>query len=155
MTPITFFSWEAAGHRIDLHVRDGARRNIVKNDRNVDGVVNRLDVEIHALLGRFVVIGHDDENRIGADVFGVLGVIDRFCGGVGTGSGDNRDALVRRLNTDLHDALVFLVAYCRAFARRSNRYEAVGPLLDLPVDKACICGLIDRVVLIWRNQCGE
>ena len=36
-------------HRVDAHVDDAARRDVVDEDRNADGVVDRLEVPIHAL----------------------------------------------------------------------------------------------------------
>ena len=63
---------EQPRHRLDRHVDHRARRDVVDDDRNADGVVDRLEVLVHALLRRLVVIGRDDQHRIGAGLLGML-----------------------------------------------------------------------------------
>jgi len=67
---------EQPRHGVHAHVDHRTRRNIVDDDRNSDRIVDRLEVLVHALLGRLVVVGRHHQNRIGAGLFGVLGELD-------------------------------------------------------------------------------
>ena len=61
--------------------------------------------------------------------------VDRLGGAVRAGAGDHRHPAPRLLDADLDDPLVLVVAQRRALAGRADRDEAVGAVLDLPVDE--------------------
>ena len=58
-------------HGRHRHVDHRARRDIVDDDGDADGVVDRLEMPVKPLLARLVVIGRDDEQGIGAGFFRV------------------------------------------------------------------------------------
>ena len=76
-------------HRLDRHVDDRARRNIVDDDRDADGIVDRLEMAIEAALVRLVVIGGDHENGVGAGRLGMAGELNRLDRVVRPGAGDD------------------------------------------------------------------
>ena len=110
-----------AGHGLDRHVDDAAGRDVVDDDRQVDGVGDGAEVEIHALLCGPVVIGRDDEGGVGAGLFGVTGQFDRLGGAVGAGAGDDGDAAVGDFDGHFDDALVFGVDRASGFRRWCRR----------------------------------
>ena len=72
-TPAMFFKLEQALHGVDRHVDHRAGRDVVDDDRDADGVVDRLEVLVEPFLGRLVVVGRDDQHGVGAGLLGVLG----------------------------------------------------------------------------------
>ena len=97
-TPTMFLQLEEPRHRRDRHVDDRARRDVVDDDRDADRVVHRLEVLVEPFLGRLVVVGRDDEKRVGARLLGVLGELDRLGRVVGAGAGDHRHAPLRLID---------------------------------------------------------
>ena len=72
-TPAMFLSSIEPLHRVDDDVDDRAGRNVVHDDRNADGVVDRLEVLVEPFLGRLVVVGRHHQHGVGAGLLGVLG----------------------------------------------------------------------------------
>ncbi len=85
----------------------------------------------HPLLGRLVVVGHDRQHRVGADLLGETGERHRFGSGVRAGAGNDRHALARHLDRDLDDAAVLLVGHGRA--------SPVVPTGTSPCEPSLIC----------------
>ena len=50
-------------------------RDVVDDDRNADGVVDRLEVLVEPFLRRLVVIGRDHQHGVGARLLGMLATI--------------------------------------------------------------------------------
>ena len=84
--------FKQARHGVDRHVDDGAAGNIVDDDRDADGIVDRLVVLVEAFLGRLVVVGRDDQHRVGARLLGVARQLDGLGGRIRAGAGDDRHA---------------------------------------------------------------
>jgi hypothetical protein len=59
-------------------------------------------------LGRFVVIGANQQETVGAHVFGLVREMDGFGRVVGTCAGDNRNTLVNLVETNLNDIFVLV-----------------------------------------------
>jgi hypothetical protein len=59
-------------------------------------------------LGRFVVVGADQQEAIGAHVLGLVREMDGFGRVVGTCAGDNRNTLVDLVETNLDDIFVLV-----------------------------------------------
>ena len=97
--------FEQPRHGVDRHVDHRAPRNVVDDDRNADGVVDRLVVRVEPVLRRLVVIGRDHEHRIGAGLLGVPGEIDRLLGRIGAGAGHDRDPAARLIDAPFDDLL--------------------------------------------------
>ena len=90
-------------HGVDRHVDHRARRDVVDDDRNADGVVDRLEVLVKPFLRRLVVVGRDHQHGIGAGLFGVLRELDRLVGRVRAGAGDHRHPALRLLDAPFDD----------------------------------------------------
>ena len=112
-------------HRVDRHVDDAARRDVVDHDRNADGVVDRLEMAVEPFLRRLVVIGRDDQHGVRAGLLGVTGQIDRLGGVVRARAGDHRHAAARLVDADVDDATVLFMRQRRAFARRADGHQAM------------------------------
>ena len=62
LTPTMFFSSNSRAIVSTDHVDHRARRDVVDDDRDADGVVDRLVVLVEAFLVRLVVVGRDDQH---------------------------------------------------------------------------------------------
>ena len=150
-----FFKLVKPLHGVDRHVDHRTRRNIVDEDRDADRVVDRLEVLIEPFLRRLVVIGRDDEHRVGAGPLGMLGEIDRFLGRIRAGAGHDRHPAARLIDAPFHHLLVLLVGQRRAFAGGADRNQPIGALGDLPIDQVAERFLIDGAVLERGDERGE
>ncbi len=109
-----------------------------------------------ALLGRLVVIRRDDEQRIGADGFGMLGKLDRFHRVVGAGAGNDRHALGGDFHAEFDHPLVLVMGERRRFPRGADRHEAGGSLGNLPFHMGGKGLLVDRALAReGRDECGN
>ncbi len=102
-----------------------------------------------ALLRRLVIIRCDDEDRVGARLFGVLGQTDRFQRIVGAGAGNDRYAPAGRLDAEFDDAAMLGMRERRGFAGGADRNETVAPFGDLPLD------VVDEGLLVDGARFGE
>ena len=110
---------------------------------------------IEAFLGRLVVIRGDHQRAIGTGRFGELRQPNRFGRAVGAGSGDDLHPASRLLADDGDDPLVLVVGDGWAFPGGSHRADAIGPLLDLPVDQFPERRFIDRAIAKRGHQCNR
>src|SRR3546814_17064137 len=78
---------------------------------------------IDALLRRLVVIAGHTEGGIRADLLGEFRQLYRLKRVVGASARDDGDALLRHLDTDFDDALMFRMAERGRLARRAAAYE--------------------------------
>jgi hypothetical protein len=109
-----------------------------------------------ALLRRLVVIGRDDQDRIGASLFGMLGKLDGFAGVVGAGARHHGNALGCCLDTEFHDTLVFGMRQRWRFACRPDGNEAAAAFLDLPIDMRDESRFIDEAgIREGGDECGN
>ncbi len=142
----------AARQRRHRDIDDGARRDVVDEDRQVDRIADRLEVPVEAFLGRLVVVAGRMQGGVGADLLGEAGEVDRLVGRVGAGTGDHRHALPGGFDAQLDDALVLVVAEGGAFAGGADRHQPVRSLRDLPIHQLLERPFVDRAALERRNQ---
>jgi len=109
-----------------------------------------------ALLRRLIVIGRDDQQRIGADLFGMLGKLDGFAGIVRACAGDDRHALVGRFDAQFDDPFMLGMGKRRRFTGGADRHQAAGPLGDLPIHMGGKGLLVDGAAFgEGRDECGN
>ena len=114
--------------------------------------MNGFEMLIETFLRRLVVIGRDHQGRVGASLLGIAGQGNGFFGGVGAGAGDHRNPAVGGLQAHVDHSPVFVMAEGRRFPGGAARHQAVGSLVDLPVDQAEEGILVDRLVLKRGDQ---
>ena len=85
-------------------------------------------------LGRLVVVGRHHQQRVGAGALGVPAEVDRLGGGVRARAGDHRQPPGRRLDHQLDHPVVLGMAQRRRFAGGADRDQAMGTLLDVPLN---------------------
>ena len=147
--------FEQPRHGVDRHVDHRTAGDVVDDDRNPDRVVDRLEVLVHAFLGRLVVIGRHHQHGIRACLLRVLGELDGLLGRIGASTRDDRRAALGLVDAPFDDALVLVMAQGGAFAGRADGHQAVGAFGDLPAYQATEGGLVERAVPEWRDQGGE
>ena len=101
---------------------------------------------VDALLGGAVVVGADDERRIGTGLRGILREPDRLRGGVATGAGHDEQAAGGGLDALGDHPLVFVVRERGGFAGRAHRADAGDARLGLEVDLLVKPLGVDRTV---------
>src|SRR5690606_16991101 len=72
-----------------------------------------------------------------------------------TGASNHRHAFAGSLDANPNGAFVLLVRECGAFASSSHRHEAMGALVELPLNQPLISRLVESAVLEWGNQRRE
>ena len=97
LTPTMFLQLVEPLHRLDRHVDDRTRRDVVDDDRDADRVVDRLEVLVHPLLRGLVVIRRDDEHAVGTDLLRMAGELERLDCVVRAGAGDHARASLANL----------------------------------------------------------
>ncbi len=132
LTPTMFLkscaSWPIVSGR---HVDHRARRDVVDDDRQLGCLGDGGEMRIEAALRRLVVIGRDDESRIGARLLGILHQPDRLFGVVGAGAGDDRHA---PLATSMHTLTTWRCSSCDSVGD-----SPVVPTGTSPVVPSAIC----------------
>ena len=116
-----------------MHVDDGARRNVVDDDRLGGGVVDRLEVVVEPLLIGAVIVTSHMQGGIGAHPLGMEGVLDSFDRIVGTRPGNHRNTASDLFDHQLHHPAVLVVGQGRALPRGTHRHNAVSALFDMPL----------------------
>ena len=126
LTPAMFFSSNSRAIVSTRHVDHRARRDVVDDDRDADGVVDRLVMLVEPFLAGLVVVGRHDQQAVRARLFGEAGELDRLGGVVGAGAGDHRHPAAGDLDAHLDHPLVLVVAERRAFAGGADRHQPVA-----------------------------
>ena len=116
------------------YVAAGARWNVVEDDRLIGRVCDRREVLDESLRSRLVVVGRDEQKRVGADLTGVPRESDRVIGVVRARARDDRDASGDPLDTVADALAVLLVGERRRLAGRSADDDGVGRIRDLALD---------------------
>src|SRR5262245_22347574 len=91
---------------------------------------------IITLLRRLIIVRADHEGAVGTVAASGAGQANGLARTVRASARHDLDASGGSLADGGDDALVFLVIECRRLARGADRRQAVGALLDVPVDKA-------------------
>jgi len=91
---------------------------------------------VESSLRRLVVIRRDNQLRVGADLFGMSGEIDRFLRRVGAGAGNHRDAARGAFDTQLRQSHVLLMAEGRRFTASATDDQTADSPRHLPVDQS-------------------
>ncbi len=142
-------------HRRIRHVDRRAAWNVVDDDRQVDGILHTLVMLEQPFLSRLVVIGADDQCRIGACRLGLSRQPDRVLSGICPGTGDDRHPALCHFDTQLDHPLMFVLTEGGRFSGRTARHQAVGALSNLPSHQLLKSPLIHVSVAEWRDQRDE
>ncbi len=134
------------------HVGNRAARHVVEDDGQVDGFGDRLEVLVHAFLGRTVVVGHHQQGRIGAHILGVARQLYGLGRGIATRSRDDGDAAGRVLDGQLDQREVFFDRDRGRLTRGADDHDAVGAFGDVPVDQFTQAGEVQTAVRMHRRD---
>ena len=141
-----------AQNRFRSQVHPSPAGHVVEDEREIGCIGDRREVTVHPFLGRLVVIGHDDQRRIGARPRGVERVLDRTLGVVRAGSRDDRDAAADLADHSVHHAVVLRNRHRGRFAGGSAGHQSADAALDLKVDQTAQSGLIDLAIAKRGNK---
>ena len=141
-----------AHHRVVLQIGDGARRHVVQDHRQVDGLRDLAEVAVLAFLRRLVVVRHHGQACGRAGLLRRFGQLDRLGGRIAAGSRNHGDAPVGMLDRDADQLLVLLDVHRRRFAGGADHHDAVGALGDMPVDQAPEARHVEATVLVHRRD---
>ena len=142
-------------HGVDRHVDHRAGRDVVDDDRNADRVVHRLEMLVHAFLGRLVVIGRDHEHGVGAGLLGMAREFDGLGGRVGARARDHRNAAARLIDAPFDHLVVLVMRQGGALAGGADRNQTVGTFGNLPFDQVAETLFVELAVLERGHQRGE
>ena len=140
-------------HGVMRHIGDGAARYVVEHNGQIaDGFGDGPEVPVLAFLRRLVVVGNDLQLRIGANASGELGELDGFFGRIGAAASHDRHAAFGLLDRYANDFAVLFDVDRRRFAGGADHAEAIRAFVDVPVDDATQCGVIDTAVVVHRRN---
>ena len=141
------------GQRLDRDVGDRARGHVVDDDRQRRCVGDGREMRGEPRLARLVVIRHDDQRGVGADVGGGADQLDRGGGRIAAAAGDHRHPALRdlaRRARSPRDAR-------RGSGSRSRRSSRTAPARSMPSaichstnSRECVFG--DTAAGKWRHQ---
>ena len=134
---------------------DGARRDVVEDDRDVDRIGHRHEVAILPFLRRLVVIACHRQHGIGTHRLGELGQFDGFDGGIAARARDHRHAACGFRDADLDHPAMLVMGQGRRFAGGATGNQAVGAFGDLPRDQLAESGLVQLAVLHRGDESGN
>ena len=142
-----------AQHGLGLHVGDGAPGHVVEHHRDVDRLGDRLEVAVDAFLRRLVVVGHDRERAVGAD-------LERRS----ARARSPRPWSCRRCRPSPAtrprgcSTATRMISQCsstrdrRRFAGRADDADALRAFVDVPVDQAPQRVVVDAAVFVHRRD---
>ena len=142
-----------ADDRVGLDVRSSPPGDVVDHYRLRRRGRNLLEIGVEAVLGRFVVVGNHDEERIGAIALEGLHAGDRPGEGVGPAAHDDRPSGAVGLSY-LQDLHPFLEGKAGRLPGRPEGYEEMDPGLDLPVNARGESVVIDPLPLEGGQKGG-
>ena len=138
-----------------LDVAAGAARNVVENDRDGDGFSDGLEMHLQTVLGGLVVVRGDEQNSVSAIGFSLLGEHDSGLGVVGTGTSDDRYAMVDMVDGVGDDLGMFFFRKGGRFASGAADDDGVGAIVDLEVEETFQCWVVDSTISGERgNDCA-
>ena len=130
-------------------VDDHPRGDVVGDQRQVgDRGGDRLEVGDDPGRVRLVVVGRDDQRRLGAGVGGGLGQLDRVAGVVGTGAADDRRPVADLVDDRSQQPDVLGVVERRRLSGRSGDDDPVRAVLDDLGREPARRRLVDRSSLL-------
>ncbi|MCY1238009.1 hypothetical protein D9M72_507270 [compost metagenome] len=138
--------------RLHGDVDDAAWRDVIDDDRKGDCRIDRTEMLIDAFLCRLVVVGRNDQQRIGAGRLRVTAKVDRLFGAVRASSGDDRNAPFCNVHGHFDQPLVFGMRKGRALAGRPAGHYAVAAFRDLPLYQRPEGLFVDHAVEKWRDE---
>ena len=104
------------------------------------------------LLSRFVVIGMNDQQSVGAVTGDLLREIDGSLCAVGTAAGNDRNPLLCVIDAELADIKVLLLCHCRGFTRRTADDNSVGSMVNLKINQIRKGVIVDRQVFLFKRS---
>ena len=111
-----------------MPVRPGTSYSITGRAGRLDDL---LEVVEDAGLAGLVVVRRDEQQRVGAELLGLLGELDAVGGGVGADAGDDRGPVADRVLDRAQDlAVLGARVRGRALPRRAADHDAVVAVVD-------------------------
>ncbi len=86
-------------------------------------------------LGRFVVIGCDNQRGIGTHISRKPHQVQRFGSAIRARARHNRDSPCRVLHDDFDNLFVFIMRKRGGFAGRANGNQPVATLINMPINQ--------------------
>ena len=133
-------------------IGDRARRHVVKQDRDVARLGDRLEVAVEAFLRRLVVVRHHRERVRGARLLGELRELDRFARGIAAGARDHRHPSLRRGEGRFDEAAVLVDVDGRRLAGRADDDDPRSAILNVEIDQPAQRGQIERSAATHRRR---
>jgi hypothetical protein len=145
-----------AQHRGVGHVSHAAAGHVVQHHGQVAcGFGNGLEVLVLPFLCGLVVVGHDLQLAVGADLFGKAGQFDGFGCGVCAATGHDGCAASSLFNRYADDFAVFFYVDGRRFTRGAHDADAVGAFGNVPVDELAQGGVVHAAVFKHGGDQGD
>jgi hypothetical protein len=110
-------------HRLVMQGAGRARRHVVEQDRQADGIMDDANMTDDALLRRAQVVRRHAQQGLRAGALGLPRQADGGFGAAGARAGDDRHATMGRGDGDLDQPLVLFEGQQGSLASRAARHE--------------------------------
>ena len=139
--------------RFGQHIHARAVGDIIKNNGNIDDLVDALEIIENAALRGAEIIWRQNEQRVHAD--GLKRLADRHAFTVARlkNTGDHGNALFCRVDRDPHRLKALLTRQGRVLAGTSQHNDAANTGFDLELDMLAQRRFID--LKLCRQRCDE
>ena len=121
---------------------------VLDHDGDGDGAGDFAEIVEEAIAVGFEVVGGEDHEGVGAEVFHFFGEGDGGVGAGVTGGGDEGDVTAGFATDELHQGDALFGGESIAFASVAEEAETVGALCEEVVDEAGLAGKIDLARVI-------
>ena len=119
-------------------------------------VRHRHEVPVHPLFVRLVVVGRNEKESVGTELFARQALFQHRLGGIRTRTYDDGNAVRHALHGEFADRVVFFVAHRRRFPGRPENDEGVRLMREMKVDQFAELFKINAPVFMKRrNECNE
>ena len=140
------------GDRVECHRDRGPARYVIDHPRQLTTVRDLQVVLDQAALGRADIVGRYDQQCVDPRLHSMGGQSLCLCKGLGARCRDHRNASSDGFHRHIDQPIAFRNGQRRWLRRGAIDQDAVGSLLDLEIDQACIAINIDLAVAKRRNQ---
>ena len=140
-------------YRAGFDIDAGSALYRIQDNRNIYAVSDGVVVLNQSLLGCFVIVWSDLQQRVSARFFSFYRQVDAVFCIVAARAGDYRDAAFDFVHTVRYDFDLFFVCHSGGFSRGSAGDDRVRTFRDLPFDEFSV--IIEIYGSVFIKRCDD
>jgi hypothetical protein len=137
------------------HIGAGTARHVVQHHRLADCIRNGLEMSQHSILGRLVVVRHDQQIGIDAGFGNRQRQVDSLGGRIGAGPGHDWQPTGGEFHGTEYQLNVLVSAQRCSFTRRARDDQAIAALRHMKVNQTLERRIIDPIMFVKGCYQGD